>query len=102
MGKHWTKEERVYFRNKVIPLSSYCTGDFKVGSGQTFANLCPMMQRDLDAAGQSRRTYTGDNLFQHYYQKERKGALANGKSCSHLLLPCPAGFSGVLLPNSSQ
>ena len=79
MGKHWTQQERAYFIKKVIPLSKYSTGVFKEGRGQSFADLVPKMQEDLDALGQSRRIYTADNLFQHWYQKVRKGASTNSK-----------------------
>jgi hypothetical protein len=77
--KHWSVEERDYFSQVLIPQSVYATGDFVASSGRTFKELASVMQADLDALGQSRRTYTEQILFQHWYQKERKGPSANSK-----------------------
>ena len=74
MGKHWTQQECAYFIEQVIPLSKYATGVFSDDGGKGFGELVSQMQEDLDRLGQSRRTYTADNLFQHWYQKVRKGA----------------------------
>ena len=68
MGKHWTKEERVYFFRHVLPESKCSTGKYSE-QGLCFAALAIQMQEDLDALKQSCRTYTEDVLFQHWYQK---------------------------------
>lgn len=79
MGKHWTKEERVYFFRHVLPESKCSTRKYSE-QGLCFAALAIQMQEDLDALRQSCRTYTEDVLFQHWYQKVWVGTTSNRNS----------------------
>jgi hypothetical protein len=79
MGQpYWTREEEDYFANVIIPLSDHCTGTHLNGSGEKFGALAPRMQRRMQAIGINKRTYTEQNLFQHWYQ--RYSARATGRN----------------------
>jgi hypothetical protein len=74
----WSNEEKQYFLNRIVPLSHYATGTFDPKSGYDFKELAPIMQDELDAQGLSKRKYTGENLFQHWYQKCSQHAVSRG------------------------
>jgi hypothetical protein len=74
----WSNEEKQYFLNRIVPLSHYATGTFDPKSGHDFKELAPLMQDELDAQGLSKRKYTGENLFQHWYQKCSRHAVSRG------------------------
>jgi hypothetical protein len=74
----WSNEEKQYFLNRIVPLSHYATGTFDPKSGHDFKELAPLMQDELDAQGLSKRKYTGENLFQHWYQKCSQHAVSRG------------------------
>ena len=91
MGKHWTKEERAYFLKEVLPKSKYATGEYVEGGGIAFEPLAEQMQQDLDQRNQSRRVYSADVLFQHWYQKVRQGV--KSRTTSHIYAPSYPGNS---------
>jgi hypothetical protein len=74
----WSNEEKQYFLNRIVPLSHYASGTFDPKSGHDFKELAPLMQDELDAQGLSKRKYTGENLFQHWYQKCSQHAVSRG------------------------
>jgi len=65
----WSEEERSYFIDIILPMSKYAGGSYSNSEGMDFSELATIMQTELDRRGTSRRQYTGDMLFQHYYQK---------------------------------
>ncbi|PMD41510.1 hypothetical protein L207DRAFT_328098 [Hyaloscypha variabilis F] len=65
----WSLEEREYFVKVILPMSKYAGGTYSKPEGLGWSDLAIIMQRDLDRDGVSRRRYTSDMLFQHYYQK---------------------------------
>lgn len=70
MGQpYWTREEEDYFRTVIIPLSDHCTGSHVANSGQKFGELAFQMQTQMRSMGINKRTYTEQNLFQHWYQR---------------------------------
>ncbi|KUJ21936.1 uncharacterized protein LY89DRAFT_729423 [Mollisia scopiformis] len=70
MGKPcWSKEEEDYFRDVIIPQSKYATGELVADSGLEFAELVSSMQTEMNRQGVARRIYTGEGLFQHWYQR---------------------------------
>ena len=70
-AKFWSDEEKQYFVDVIVPLSQYASGTHDPNRGRTFVDLASKMQRDLDLLNQSRRQYTGDLLYEHWYQKVR-------------------------------
>lgn len=64
----WSNEEKHYFLQQIVPRSHYANGYYE-STGRSFEDLAQVMQRDLDDRNLSRRTYNGDLLFQHWYQK---------------------------------
>lgn len=66
----WSEAEKRYFLDHIVPRSHYANGYYEP-NGRSFEELAPIMQRDLDDRTLSRRTYNGDLLFQHWYQKVR-------------------------------
>jgi hypothetical protein len=66
----WSEAEKRYFLEQIVPRSHYANGHYQP-NGRSFEELAPIMQRDLDDRNLSRRTYNGDLLFQHWYQKVR-------------------------------
>lgn len=66
----WSNEEKQYFLQQIVPRSHYANGYYE-STGRSFEDLAQIMQRDLDDRNLSRRTYSGDLLFQHWYQKVR-------------------------------
>lgn len=72
MGKpYWTEHEKEYFLKRVLPRSCFVTGYFEEGTGDSLEDLAKEMQEYLDRRGFSKRTYSSDNLYQHWYQKVR-------------------------------
>lgn len=69
----WSNEEKQYFLTHIVPRSHYANGYYD-SSGRSFDDLASVMQRDLDERDLSRRTYNGDLLFQHWYQRVRPTA----------------------------
>jgi hypothetical protein len=65
----WSLDERDYFVKVILPLSKYAGGTYSKPEGLGWAELAAIMQEELDRKGVSRRKYTSDMLFQHYYQK---------------------------------
>jgi hypothetical protein len=65
----WSVEEREYFVNVILPMSKYAGGSYSQPEGLGWGELAEIMQEELDRKGVSRRRYTSDMLFQHYYQK---------------------------------
>jgi hypothetical protein len=70
-AKFWSDYEKEYFINVIVPLSQYATGTHDTLRGRSFADLASKMQADLDKVHQSRRQYTGELLYEHWYQKVR-------------------------------
>ncbi|KAH8790122.1 hypothetical protein BGZ57DRAFT_724345, partial [Hyaloscypha finlandica] len=64
----WSLDERDYFVKVILPLSKYAGGTYSKPEGLGWAELAAIMQEELDRKGVSRRKYTSDMLFQHYYQ----------------------------------
>lgn len=85
----WSNEEKGYFLQQVVPRSHYATGTYD-SSGRSFDDLAVVMQRDLDERGLSRRTYNGDLLFQHWYQKVKPTMNNPGSSPAQGLGPLSA------------
>ena len=53
----------------ILPMSKYAGGFYSKPEGMGWTALAQIMQEELDRQGLSRRKYTSDMLFQHYYQK---------------------------------
>lgn len=70
----------------ILPMSKYAGGDYTNPKGMDFDELAPIMQEELDRRGSSRRTYTGDMLFQHYYQKCSARSYKRGEG-DHIAVP---------------
>jgi hypothetical protein len=66
----WSDKEKQYFLDHIVPRSHYAKGYYDE-NGRSFQDLAEVMQRDMDERGWSRRQYSGDLLFQHWYQKIR-------------------------------
>ncbi|KAF8866740.1 hypothetical protein BDZ45DRAFT_576928, partial [Acephala macrosclerotiorum] len=64
----WTADEEEVFEKIIIPMSDYASGDHIKGSGMSWEDLAPIMQGELEKRNINKRTYTGENLFQHHYQ----------------------------------
>ena len=100
MPKHWSKEEQLYFLEEILPKSHYATGRYSP-QGLDFQDLAQQMQVDLDQRGQTLRVYNGYILFQHWYQKVRKGVTSRNSSAfyapSH-----PGNATTQGLPHSSM
>ncbi|KAM3083659.1 hypothetical protein ACMFMF_001028 [Clarireedia jacksonii] len=74
-GKFWSKAEKEYFMKVVMPLSKCNTSDGTYSSsspGLGWDALAIRMQAEMDAKGESRRRYTQQMMYEHYYQKVRK------------------------------
>ncbi|KAA8568872.1 hypothetical protein EYC84_007851 [Monilinia fructicola] len=73
-GKFWSKEEQYYFVHTVMRLSRFNgpNGEYNANYGMPWPDLANMMQRDMDFRGLTRRTYTGNMLYEHWYQTVRK------------------------------
>ncbi|CZR57143.1 uncharacterized protein PAC_07032 [Phialocephala subalpina] len=93
----WTADEEEVFEKIIIPMSDYATGQNIKDSGMSFEDLAPIMQKELDNRGIHKRTYTGENLFQHYYQRHGKRAKERNQLASQQPLST-ATASGPLAP----
>ncbi|KAB8296769.1 hypothetical protein EYC80_002186 [Monilinia laxa] len=73
-GKFWSKEEQHYFVHTVMRLSKFNgpNGVYNANNGMTWPDLANMMQRDMDYRGLTRRNYTGNMLYEHWYQTVKK------------------------------
>ncbi|KAE8451615.1 hypothetical protein EG329_003688 [Mollisiaceae sp. DMI_Dod_QoI] len=71
---YWTNEEEDYFEKVILPQSEYSTGTYTPKEGRDLAELAVVMQAELDRKGVSKRRYTGENLFQHWYQRHSQRA----------------------------
>ena len=92
----WTEEEKEYFVKVIIPRSKYPNGMFD-DDGLDFKDLAPMMQEELDRRGVSKRRYTGEMLFQHWYQKcsprsENRGEADALPSTNPRAIPSPRKY----------
>jgi hypothetical protein len=84
----WSEDEKQYFIDHIVPRSHYANGYYE-SNGRSFDDLAPTMQRDLDERGLSRRTYNGDLLFQHWYQKVRPTVNTMASSSAQRPAPLP-------------
>ncbi|RAL59799.1 hypothetical protein DID88_000428 [Monilinia fructigena] len=46
--------------------------EYNANNGMTWPDLANMMQRDMDYRGLTRRNYTGNMLYEHWYQTVKK------------------------------
>jgi hypothetical protein len=97
----WSNEEKQYFLNRIVPLSHYATGTFDPKSGHDFKELAPLMQDELDAHGLSKRKYTGENLFQHWYQKCSQHAVSRGVISGGLVVSAAGASSSTGYPHTT-
>ncbi len=83
----WTPEEKEYFHNVIIPQTHYATGKYDSTNGKSFGELAVVMQNELDRRGLSKRNYTGQMLWMHYYQKHSPRSKERGDGDAHLFPP---------------
>jgi hypothetical protein len=95
----WSVEEREYFVNVILPMSKYAGGSYSQPEGLGWGELAEIMQEELDRKGVSRRRYTSDMLFQHYYQKVSDRSYKRGEGDS-MIVPSssPPPKSGRMNP----
>ncbi|KAJ8069490.1 hypothetical protein OCU04_003143 [Sclerotinia nivalis] len=73
-GKFWSKEEQAYFEYEIMPMSRFNgpNGSYNPNKGKSWAKLAVKMQKGMGNEGQARRIYTGNMLYEHWYQTVRK------------------------------
>ncbi|CAD6443763.1 d5010805-00e1-419b-af2f-d1ff3e2afb0b-CDS [Sclerotinia trifoliorum] len=73
-GKFWSKEEQTYFECEIMPMSRFNgpNGTYNPNIGKSWAELAVKMQKYLGGEGLARRVYTGNMLYEHWYQTVRK------------------------------
>jgi hypothetical protein len=91
----WSLEERAYFVDVILPMSKYAGGTYSKPEGLGWGELAAIMQEELDRRGASRRKYTSDMLFQHYYQKVSSRSYKRGEGDKMVV---PSSNSGSMNP----
>ncbi|KAF7862530.1 hypothetical protein EAF04_007403 [Stromatinia cepivora] len=73
-GKFWSKEEQAYFEYEIMPMSRFNgpNGSYNPNIGKSWAELAVKMHKDMGNEGLARRIYTGNMLYEHWYQTVRK------------------------------
>ncbi|CCD55593.1 hypothetical protein ACHAPC_001467 [Botrytis cinerea] len=73
-GKFWSAEEQEYFVHEVMTKSRFNgkDGTYNPNKGMSWADLAVMMQRNMDERELARRQYTGNMLYEHWYQTVKK------------------------------
>ena len=93
----WSGPEREYFVKVILPMSKYAGGYYSKPEGMGWAALAGIMQDELDRLGLSRRRYTSDMLFQHYYQKCSTRSYKRGEG-DKTVVPDPVDEPGNWIP----
>jgi hypothetical protein len=80
-------------------MSKYAGGSYSQPEGLGWGELAEIMQEELDRKGVSRRRYTSDMLFQHYYQKVSERSYKRGEG-DNVVVPSssPTPKSGRMNP----
>ncbi len=80
-------------------MSKYAGGSYSKPEGLGWGELAEIMQEELDRQGVSRRRYTSDMLFQHYYQKVSERSYKRGEG-DNMIVPSssPSPKSGRMNP----
>ncbi|KAF7900098.1 hypothetical protein EAF00_004434 [Botryotinia globosa] len=73
-GKFWSPEEQEYFVHEVMTKSRFNgkDGAYNPNKGMSWTELADMMQHDMDERKLARRQYTGNMLYEHWYQTVKK------------------------------
>ncbi|TGO57937.1 hypothetical protein BCON_0060g00110 [Botryotinia convoluta] len=73
-GKFWSPEEQEYFVHEVMTKSRFNgkDGAYNPNKGMSWTELADMMQHDMDERKLTRRQYTGNMLYEHWYQTVKK------------------------------
>ncbi|KAF7943623.1 uncharacterized protein EAE97_005694 [Botrytis byssoidea] len=73
-GKFWSPEEQEYFIHEVMSKSRFNgkDGAYNPNKGMSWTELADMMQHDMDERKLARRQYTGNMLYEHWYQTVKK------------------------------
>ncbi|KAF5877148.1 uncharacterized protein Bfra_001511 [Botrytis fragariae] len=73
-GKFWSPQEQEYFVHEVMTKSRFNgkDGAYNPNKGMSWVELADMMQHDMDERKLARRQYTGNMLYEHWYQTVKK------------------------------
>ncbi|KAF7955573.1 hypothetical protein EAE96_004499 [Botrytis aclada] len=73
-GKFWSPQEQEYFVHEVMTKSRFNgkDGAYNPNKGMSWNELADMMQHDMDERKLARRQYTGNMLYEHWYQTVKK------------------------------
>ncbi|TGO86945.1 hypothetical protein BPOR_0264g00030 [Botrytis porri] len=73
-GKFWSPQEQEYFVHEVMTKSRFNgkDGAYNPNKGMSWTELADMMQHDMDERKLARRQYTGNMLYEHWYQTVKK------------------------------
>ncbi|TGO79299.1 hypothetical protein BELL_0037g00130 [Botrytis elliptica] len=73
-GKFWSPQEQEYFVHEVMTKSRFNgkDGAYNPNKGMSWTDLADMMQHDMDQRKLARRQYTGNMLYEHWYQTVKK------------------------------
>lgn len=101
-GKFWSVQEQEYFVHEVMTKSRFNgkDGAYNPNKGMSWTELADMMQHDMDERKLARRQYTGNMLYEHWYQTVKKDwgdgrakiLAASAKAAGHVAGPKPKSF----------